>query len=64
MEIILHIDKYRRIRVYKEGGLDLEAFIPGIEWILDNDADIPDHVIDSYVIQARGILDKVKTVVL
>jgi len=64
MEITLNVDKYRRIRIYREGGLDLEAFIPGIGWILDNDADIPDHVIDSYVVQARGILDKVKIVTL
>lgn len=61
MQILLRIDDIRRIRVYKEGGLDLETHVKGIGWVLDNEADIADHVIDSYIFEARKILDKVKT---
>lgn len=60
MTIVINVDRYRRIRVYKEGGLDLEAYVNGIGWVLHNDADIPDHVINSHVIKAREVLNKVK----
>lgn len=53
MEILINVDKNRRIRVYPEGGLDLECWIGGIGWVLDNEADIPDHVIASYLQEAH-----------
>lgn len=61
MKIILKVDEDRRVVINKHGGLDLEAKVDGIGWVLDNEADIPDHVVDSYVHQAKMILDKVKT---
>jgi hypothetical protein len=59
MKIILKIDKYRRIVINDIGGFDLEAHVDGIGWVLDNDADVSDHVIRSYLEQAKDILSKV-----
>ena len=61
MKITLKVDDDRRVVINKHGGLDIETKVDGIGWILDNEADIPDHVVDSYVCQAKMILDKVKT---
>lgn len=56
--VILQIDDSRRIKVHKEGGLDLEILVPGIGWVLDNDADIPNHVLESYLEVASISIDK------
>ena len=41
MKIILEIDKFRRPVVNDQSGLDLESYVDGIGWVLDNDADVP-----------------------
>lgn len=56
IHIVIQVDNDRRIKVYKEGGLDLEFHIPGIGWVVDNDADIPGHVINSYLEMAEQAL--------
>lgn len=61
MKIILKVDDDRRVVINKHGGLDLETKVNGIGWVLDNEADIPDHIVNGYVYQAKMILDKVKT---
>jgi hypothetical protein len=59
MKIIIKIDKYRRIAINSQSGLDIEAYVDGIGWVLDNEADIPDHVISGYIKQAKSILGTV-----
>ncbi len=59
MYVTIDISLNQRIIVYPEGGLDLEAYVPIIGWVNDNNADIPDHVVQSYINRAREILSKV-----
>ena len=60
MKIILKVDKFRRLIINDQSGLDLESYVDGIGWVLDNDADVPDHVIRAHIEAAKGILEKVK----
>jgi hypothetical protein len=50
--VTIRIDGNRRIKVYPEGGFDLEAFVDGPGWVLDTDADVPDSVIEVYLDRA------------
>lgn len=56
--VIIQVDDSRRIIVYKEGGLDLECYVADIGWVLDNDADIADHVLESYLEVALNSIDR------
>lgn len=40
--IIVNVDQGRRIIVRPNGCFDLEAYVHGIGWVLDNDAYAPD----------------------
>ncbi len=54
--LLVNVDAYRRIRLYPEGGLQLEAKVDGIGWILDNDAEVSDSVIGAYLETAIAIV--------
>ena len=58
MEVIINVDKYRRIRVNNQSGWDLEAYVKGIGWVLDNDADVSDHILNSHISTAITLLNK------
>ena len=58
MRVIIQIDRYRRIILYEQKRLDLKIYIKGVGWVLDNDAEIPDHVIQGYLDKCRDLASK------
>ncbi len=56
LQVVVRVDEQRRIRLYAEGGLDMEAFVPDVGWVLDNQADVSDATLGAYLIDARNIV--------
>lgn len=58
MRVAITVDAGRRMVVNEMGGFDLEALVPGIGWVLDNDADVADSVLEGHLTAAIGALCK------
>lgn len=56
--VVINVYGDRRIVITQTGGYDLEALVDGIGWVLDNDADIPDHVIEAHLKSAIKALQQ------
>lgn len=56
MNVVVNVDANRRLRVYPQGGCDMEARVEGIGWVLDNDAAVSDCVLQSYLDNAAAVL--------
>ena len=55
-QLIVRVDRHRRIKLYPEGGLALECYIEGPGWCVDNDADVSDTVVGAHLADALAIL--------
>lgn len=59
MEVIIKINQFWRIKANNMSGFDLEAYVEGIGWVLDNDNDVSDDILMLYINQAKTILSKI-----
>lgn len=53
--IIINVDHKRRVVIDPEGGYDLEAWVKGIGWVIDNDAHCPDDMLSDLFEQTGKI---------
>jgi len=54
--VVVNVDCFRRLVLNPQGGMDLECYVEGIGWCLDNDAVVPDGVIEGHLARAIGLL--------
>jgi hypothetical protein len=54
--VTINVDFDRRIQLYPEGGMDLECYVKGPGWVVDNDAEVSDSDLGDVLIQARNII--------
>ncbi len=54
--VVVNVDQGRRLVVNPEGGLDLEAFVKGIGWVLDNEAHVDNGDLAACLYQAAELL--------
>lgn len=55
--VIISVDHGRRIILYPEGGLNLEAYVNGPGWVLDNGAELPQGDFESLMGEVKKIVD-------
>jgi hypothetical protein len=56
--IVINVDQKRRIVLHPEGGMDLEAFVEGPGWVLDNDAHVPEGDLWAVLYQTLGLVER------
>lgn len=53
--IVIDLNFGRRVILYPEGGMDLEAEVPGVGWVLDNDAYVPEPDLAGVLVAAAEV---------
>ncbi len=53
--VMIHVDFGRRVRLYPEGGLELECWVDEFGWVMDNDADVADDQLADLLRQAAAV---------
>lgn len=54
--VVVVVDGNRRVVAYPGGGLHLEAFVAGVGWVLDDQAEVSDSVLLPLLEAARDAL--------
>jgi hypothetical protein len=55
--IVVNVHSGARIVLHPQGGLDLEVYVDGPGWVLDNDADVSDYQLHTWLMESLRIVE-------